>query len=414
LAIRNPFSYCFEYSQPKSTCSGGKGIAESDRRSQIWNNNSTWKWELPQDKPNSKDVADAAFYTPNNKPYPKEYYEDAIKGDDAVELIYYAYKINEDETTRMPKADDWIKIRPPAFKIDGTTPVKDGFDVFYDAAGNSANSRERGVLITGKNRYKQDKVVLASISKDTDPEDPPFGGVFTDRSKQCYPPDSPQGRTCADWMSKEAKDSAAKYLYDYTKGNVTEFLPIRPADMNSKEVRANFPGSVGAVFSGVGINRINKICQFSGSNDKCLDENGNQLYGEDGKPLTKKSIAKAINLQASVYYHSNLGNYTAHRDPVVANCTDGVFQSGKPTDASYNHIDERNREKENCLSNEFGFYLAWDLKTNKNRFVGTGAYIAITKYFWEIKYREDPKGSLKSKKYDQREFVELYGVYRTR
>jgi len=393
LAIKNPFSYCFEYSQqPKSKCSEGKGIAESDRRNQKWDN-LNWKWELPQDKPNSEDVAYSAYYMPNNRPSPKEYYVDAIKGDDAVELIYYAYKISEDETTRMPKADDWLKIRPPSSK-------KDGFDVFYDAAGNSANPRERGVLITGKNRYEQDKVVIAGIGKETTPEDPPFGGVFTDSKKLCQIPGHNRRETCAVWMSDDAKRWAADHLYDTTKGNVTEFLPV-PKGTNAKEAGGNYPSSVGAVFSGIKKDEVEEFLAYCSEEGRdCRDELGNKIDINN-----KGNIAKAISLNASVYYHTNLGNYTAHRDPVEANCTDKVFQSSQTGNSTYLYGD-------NCLGNEYGFYLAWDLKTNKNRFVGTGAYVAVTKFFWQIKYKEN--GSLKSKKFDQHEFVELYGVYRTK
>ncbi|MDR2595044.1 MAG: fibro-slime domain-containing protein [Fibromonadaceae bacterium] len=395
FATKNPFSYCFEYSQqPKSKCSEGKGIAESDRRSLKWDNLNWKTWELPQDKTNSEDVSTSAFYTPNNKPEPKEYYEGAIKGDNSVELIYYAYKINEDETTRMPKADDWVKIRPPS--------SKGGLDVFYDAAGNSANPRERGVLITGKNRYEQDKVVIAGIGKETTPEDPPFGGVFTDLKKLCQIPGHNRRENCAAWMSDEAKRWANDYLYDTTKGNVTEFLPV-PKGTNAKEAGGNYPSSVGAVFSGIKKDEVEEFLAYCSDPEyperDCRDEFGNKI--------DKGNIAKAISLNASVYYHTNLGNYTAHRNPVVANCTDKVFQSSQVGNSAYLYGD-------NCLGNEYSFYLAWDLKTNKNRFVGTGAYVAVTKFFWQIKYSEGKNGSLKSKKFDQHEFVELYGVYRTK
>jgi len=395
LAIRNPFSYCFEYSQqPKSKCSEGKGIAESDRRSLKWDNLNWKTWELPQ----GEDVSYSSYYMPNNQAKPKDYYEDAVKGDDVVELIYYAYKINEDETTRMPKADDWVKIRPPSSKIDGT-PIKDGFDVFYDAAGNTANPRERGVLITGKNRYEQDKVVIAGINKETTPEDPPFGGVFTDRGKIC----TVQGRrkVCADWMSDDAKKWADGHLYDTTKGSVVEFLPV-PKGTTAKEAGGNFPSSVGAVFSGIKKDEIDDFLTNYCSENDCRDSLGRKLDIDN-----KENIANAISLYASVYYHTNLGNYTAHRDPVTANCSDRVFESSQPGSSAYLYGN-------NCLGNEYGFYLAWDLKTNKNRFVGTGAYVAVTKFYWQIRYREGPGGSLKSKKFDQHEFVELYGVYRTK
>ena len=409
LAIKNPFSYCFEYSQqPKSKCSNGKGIAETDRRNLKWDN-LDWKWELPQDKPNSEDVSSQAIYTPNNKPSPKEYYENAIKGDDAVELIYYAYKINEDETTRMPKADDWVKIRPPSSKKDGS-PIKDGFDVFYDAAGNTANSKERGVLITGKNRYEQDKVVIAAINKETTPEDPPFGGIFTSegRTKTCQiPGHGGRPEKCAAWMSNDAKKWANDYLYDTTKGSVVEFLPV-PEKTTAKEAGGNFPGSVGSIFSGIKENNVEDVlasCSEEGRTCTVTVCEGSRCRDEK---LDQYNIAHAISLNASVYYHTNLGNYTAHRNPVEASCTDPVFKMAEPPGPGK----LATKYGDNCLGNKYYFYLAWDLKTNKNRFVGTGAYVAVTKFFWQIKYKEN--GKEKSKPFDQHEFVELYGVYRTK
>jgi len=396
LAIKNPFSYCFEYSQ-KSRCSNGKGISADSLHSQKWDNNLTWKWELPQDKPNSDDVSDAVNYKPNNKPYPKEYYENVVKGDSIIELYYSAYKYDEESTTRMPKADDWIKIRPPS------SAKKDGFDVFYDAAGNSANPRERGVLITGKNINDRDKVVLAAIDKDATPEDPVFGGIFTQeaRNRLCEIPGHYKKEPCAGWMSDDAKRWAADHLYDIDEKSVAEFLPVYPANMDSKEVKAHFPGSVGAIFSSI----KDEVLTFCNSFPEgiCKDEDGNPILGEDGKAFTRETIAKAITLHASVYYHTNLGNYTAHKNPALADCTSPVFQSGDPKDPSF---------KDNCLGNEYGFYLAWNLKTNKNRFVGTGAYVAITKYYWELKYKED--GDVKAKKFNKDEVVELYGVRRSK
>jgi len=395
-AIKNPFSYCFEYSQPKSKCSNGKGIIESDRRSQKWDNLNWVTWELPQDKPNSEDVSAEAKYKPNNKPYPKEYYENVIKGDSIVELIYYAYKYDEESSTHMPKADDWIKIRPPS------SSKKDGFDVFYDAAGNSANPRERGVLITGRNQNNRDKVVLAGIDKEADPEDPPFGGIFTPegRNSLCQIPGHYKKEVCAGWMSDDAKRWADDNLYDNSIGGVTEFLPIYPANMDSKEVRAHFPGSVGAIFSSIK-DEVNSFCG-SFLDGICRDEDGDPIKDENGRDFTKETIANAITLHASVYYHTNLGNYTAHRNPVLANCTDKVFESGDPKDPAF---------KDNCLGNEYGFYLAWNLKTNKNRFVGTGAYVAITKYYWQLRYKYDGEEP-RTKKFNQDEVVELYGVHR--
>jgi len=103
-------------------------------------------------------------------------------------------------------------------------------------------------------------------------------------------------------------------------------------------------------------------------------------------------------MYASVYYGK-----TAHRDPIVANCTDKVFRSGDPKNYSYGN---------NCLGNEYNFYLAWDLKNNSGKLVKVGSYKAATKFYWQIEYI-DATDNLKSKKFDQKEFTDTFEMYCT-
>jgi fibro-slime domain-containing protein len=383
LLIKNPFSYCFEYSQ-NSKCSKGDEVKRHD---QSWNS-LNWKWELPQEK-NTEDTAHLSTYKPNNKTYPKEYYDGAIKGDSIVELIYYARK-TADGTTRMPKATDWIKIRWPS-----SSTKKGGVDVFYDAEGNSANPREIGVLISGTNYYKKEQIKISAIDKNATPDDPPLGGIFSDINKPCP---TKKKDPCATWIdNREAKSWARDHLFQADSGHVTAFLPI-PKGYPLDSAKANYPGSVGTIFDIATTinNEVANILAICDSLGTCRNKNG--------RPLTSENIAEGITMHASVYYHTNLGNYTAHMDPVLAYCTDKIFQKEVPK-----HPENGN----NCWGNEYNFYLAWDLKTNKNRFVGTGAYVAITKFYWQIEYKignDDPI----LKKFNQDEFVEMFGVRRSK
>jgi fibro-slime domain-containing protein len=379
--IKNPFSYCFEYSQHSKCLPEGASV---QRNNQAWNN-LNWQWELPQAK-SAEDTAHSITYKPNNKPSPKKYYDGAIKGDSIIDLVYLAYSLDKGpdaKTTRMPKATDWIKIRPPFSEKD-----KGGVDVFRDAEGNTANPREIGVLISGTNSYKKEQLKIAVIDKDAKPDDPPLGGIFENG-----------GRKPA-WVSDVGAGYANDYLFQ--PGEVTEFLPI-PKGYPIDSAKKYYPSSVGTIFD-IATNIKNEV-------DKVLADCGiiegkvGICKTKDGRPLTKENIAEGITLHASVYYHTNLGNYTAHRDPVEANCTDKIFRrEGGPNDSS-----------NNCYSNEYNFYLAWDLKANSGRFVGSGAYVAITKFYWQMEYIDatvNANGDLNSKKFNQDEFVEMYGVRR--
>jgi hypothetical protein len=371
LLIKNPFSYCFEYSQRSKCLPEGASV---DRNNVSWNN-LNWKWELPQEK-SKEDTAHSVVYKPTSKkPYPKEYYDGATKGDSIVDLIYYAYKTSSgsDATTRMPKATDWIKIRPPSSEKE-----RGGADVFRDTEGNTANPREIGVLISGTNYYRKDQVKIAVIGEDAMPDDPPLGGIF-DRGGRKPP-----------WISDAVKGWANDNLFE--PGDVTEFLPI-PKGYALDSAKKYYPGSVGTIFD-IADNINNEA-------SKILEDCKNLCKTKNNKPLTEGNIAEGITMHASVYYHTNVGDYTAHRDPIESNCTDKIFQKeGGPSDSS-----------NNCYSNRYNFYLAWDLKAASGRFAGTGAYVAITKFYWQIEY-VDAKGNTISKKFDQDEFVEMFGVRR--
>jgi fibro-slime domain-containing protein len=360
--FKDPFSYCFEYSQ-HYTCSGGKAV---QRNNQKWNN-LTWKWEWVG---KGADAAHTITYKPGNKAYPKMYYEGAANGDDFANVTYLAYSIGED-ATHMPKATDWIKIRSDV-------------DVFRDAEGNTANPREIGVLISGTNYYKKEQVKIAEII--ADPDSAVLGGIFDLKKGIKHP-----------WVSNEGKAYADGSLFQ--PGNATEFLPVLKGITDPDTIKKYYPASVGTLFEvAVDIDKAAQEIWTECEKKTCY------IITKDGKEekLTKENLAQGITLHANVFYHTNLGNYTAHRTPVEANCADKIFKKDSPT-----YPDRGN----NCWSNEYNFYLAWDLKTNKNRFVGVGAYVAITKFYWQIEYKDDKNNRI-SRKSKQDEFIEMFGVRR--
>jgi len=370
IFIDNPFSYCFEYSQG-AAC---ENLSKIDRKNVLWNNiglngKAAWAWYIPKKE---GDYASSANYRPSKRTSPPKYYEGASKGDSIVNLFYHSHT-----ATTMPKAKDWIKIRPPVGYAEGK-------DVFRDAEGNSSNPREIGVLITGENRYSKDQLKIASIDPNANPEDPAgtLGGTFANPAQR--PP----------WITPIGQSYADNNLFNDTA--ITEFLPIPnwPSSVNPIDsIKIYYPASVGTI-----LKYSNNILLQSDSIWNDCKSGG--CTTKNGPILSESDIAKAISLHASVYYHTNIGDYTAHRDPIEANCTDPIFQGSGFLEKYGN----------NCLGNEYNFYLAWDLKTNKNRYVGTGAYVAITKSYWQIEYIKN--GSTKSTKFNPDEFVEMFGVRR--
>jgi len=357
--VRNPFSYCLGRSQNSRGC----GVLDIDStlwHSQNWDNlYPEWAWELYL--PKAEDQANSASYKPTSKTVNKMAQPGSAKGDSIVELTYYA-KVIGGVSTRMPKASDWIKIRP-------TSP---GSDIFRDAEGNSPNPRERGVIIRGTNPSKKIPIKIAVVK----PDDPPLNGIFENGKE---PP----------WWSDAAKREGKNLFQD---GTVAELLPVArlPVDYTHPDsITKYYPGSVGTIFD-VGQKMVSDINTF------LRDECSSGCTTRDGLPLSE-NIAKAITVRANAYYHTNLGNYTAHRKNIEAKCDAPIF---------------RNKEdKGNCYSNEFNFYLAWDLRANSGRYVGVGAYVGISKFHLQLDYN-DSKGNSKTKKLSESEFIEMFGVRR--
>jgi fibro-slime domain-containing protein len=353
---KNPFYYCLK--SQGETC-GTKDTTQW--LSQTWDN-LDWNWERPKQR-NDEDTAHSAAYRPNTSGDNNMTAPGGGKGDSIVQMVYYHYKTAQG-TTRKPKAGDWIKIRRPA----------DDLNVFVDAEGNPASLRERGVLITGKNPSRRKQLKIQTIKG---PNPPVLGGIFEGGAGDAGP---------WWWEGREDVKNEVGQLF-VGDGNVSAILPIVATHPDS--VKQYYPGSVGAIFEVS--SKFGDIEAFASDECKLGD-----CTTEDGAPLMQ-NLARAITLHASAWYHTNLGDYTAHKDNIKANCSDRIFASST---------------KENCLDNQFNFYLAWDLKANNGRFVGAGAYVGISKFHMQLNYKID--GKSKSKKFEQQEFIEMYGVRRSK
>jgi len=350
--IKNPFQYCFGRSQ--GTNCPVNDIDYYERHNQNWSN-VYWDWENPK----NEDYSNSAIYKPNTKGLNQMSDPGANGGDEYVEMVYYSRKLNVDKLNRTPKADDWVKLR---------TDHK----VFQDAEGNVANPRERGVIITGtspsKNRPNNSEQAII------DPNAPVLGGTFTgERDDDYYP----------SWISEATRDYANSNLYK--PGIVAEFLPVPKHITNPDSIKAYYPGSVGTLFDIS--DKLSQDLRMFVHNEcsgfkKCL-VNGLELTEDNIYELAPEGIS----LHASVYYR--FGPFTiAFGNDVKAKCTDQIFKN------------EANVG--NCISNSYNFYLAWNLKNNKDKFVKPGTYRQVANFYWQIDY-VDARGTQISKKFGEDE-----------
>jgi len=363
----NPFDYCLGRSQGTASCPPES--IDPNKMHEIGWDNLDWDWERPAND-GSVEASNTASYNPGNKTNSMN--PVGGEGHTNVEVIYIRHKYSDQTTDHTPLPGDWVKLRQRGVSVD----------VFADAEGNLANLKERGVMITGEKPADTKQIKIGEITA-VNPNDPSLNGIFEDKDK--LPP----------WFDPDILDDIKKGGSNelFKGGNVVEFLPV-PGTMTSVDsVKKYFPGSLGTLFV-VDVPAVREDIRKSCSGDTTCyveDVNGNRVQ------LTESNISNAITIHASAFYHTNLGDYTAHRDPIFARCTDKIF-------------------KGDCAKNEYNFYLAWDLKTNAGRFVGSGAYVAISKFYWKLDYIRvfDGKEQKVSKTKNKKEFIEMFGVKRAK
>ena len=365
--VKNPYSYCFGYSQNTKCSEDNKKLNPDLRASQDYDNypgsGDPWAWELPQ----ASDFARDIIYTKGGLNAMVEQ-GSGKPGDESVESVYYSKT-----GTRMPQSEDWVKLRPTTSGM-----------VFQDAEGNYPNLRERGVQITGTNPSRKTPIKIGTIT----PGAPSLGGTFTGE-RDPNAPDFPW------WIGDAASKGETLYKDGKDGHNAVEFLPVPKTIKDPKQIKTYFPGSVGTLFD-IADHFRTETGKFL---NNCDADEGQHCYATDGTELTSSNIANYVTVNASAYYHTNLGDYTAHRDPISAKCTDKIFTDKDGAG--------------NCYSNEYNFYLAWDLKANSGRAVGAGAYVGISKFWMEIKYSQGTApGKVRARKLGEQEFIEMFGVRR--
>jgi fibro-slime domain-containing protein len=242
--------------------------------------------------------------------------------DSSVRLTYRRYK-TETETSDTPLPNDSVRL----LATIGSNPL---MHAFKDLAGNFPNPKEWGRRLEGRGPFSVDKNPIAAF----DPADSALVRKIKDRFK------GPLG------------DTLAKRLQDKPIG----LLPV-PEHWNGDKLKdsldLNFPSAVGTVF-------------WPGARATILD-----LDAKYGSKIPRGNIW----FVANSFYHTSLGNYTAKSDELRIACDDDVFK-----------VELANGTKaKDCTESENGLYLAWDLKDNKGRWAGTGAYVQVYNFYWEVK-----------------------------
>jgi len=150
----------------------------------------------------------------------------------------------------------------------------------------------------------------------------------------------------------------------FNEGKQVAFLPSKP-DWNIDSIKVYYPRSGGILFRP----DITTECP---TKDACPE----------------------ISFHSNVFYHTNLGNFVVQQDLPPLQCTDEIF-----------NVDGR---QVNCWGENWGIYVAWNLKDSKNRNVGTGAYVEVYDFYWKAK---KANGDVITKDKESKK-IEMLGVKR--
>jgi hypothetical protein len=267
----------------------------------------------------------------------------------------------------LPKEDSIVRLTYRRFKTENDnsyTPVPGDSirllafggnlqdHAFKDLAGNSPNPEEWGRKIEGRGPWSVDKNLIANL-------DP----------------------TKTDSLKNNIRKRFGNVIANrFTPDKPIQLLPVPEGwkgDNLKDSLGYNYPSSVGPIF-------------WPGAR-ATIDELDTKL----GTKIPRNKIW----FVANSFYHTNLGGYTAKSGELRIHCEDPVFQVNGAKD---------------CTESENGLYLAWDLKDNKGRWVGTGAYVQVYNFHWEVSGVSPIVNGIVKKYPDDGNKIEMYGVRRVK
>jgi len=231
-------------------------------------------------------------------------------------------------------------------------------DILIDLNGNTPNENEIGKEIEGRKPFKKDKIPIGEV----DINNPNYA---VENAKDVL----------TNVVGSDL-NNLGRELFDQSRP--VELIPI-PDGWGINDVKNNFPGTVGILVT--------------------ADVSGAVSELETRYGLPSGSIEdKDIHVLPKVFYHTNLGNFVAESGALDIKCDDAIFPIG-------------NKGKASCRDKKSQFFIAWDMKDMKGRYVGAGAYVGIYDLRLEVEVpgrgREqlDPENALERK-------VEMHGVKR--
>jgi hypothetical protein len=238
--------------------------------------------------------------------------------------------------------------------------VRNDVAVFADKNGNTFNPNEIGVPIEGSLPPQREPVELATV----DPTKP----TLEEALEELFP-----GKVEGLFGGKGCEKDCS----------VGEILPL-PSNANGDTAKARYPASNGVIFQ----RDIYSVY------DSLISANPNGEVSYDSVWVT-----------AQAFYHTSLGDYVAQAQSVRVSCTAPIFQvnaEGQPDESA------------NCIKNQNRFYLAWNLKSATGRTVGTGVYVMVYKFNWEMKFKKAKNAPWEILRGTPEESTQKLGVRRTK
>jgi fibro-slime domain-containing protein len=249
-------------------------------------------------------------------------------GDSVLNLTFRRYREGENKSgTPMP--GDSVKFAALKNGYVGFTA-----NVFVDLKGNKPNENEWGRQIEGRKPFTQEKLPIGEI----DPNDPDY-----------------YVKEIINTLGDNGSSGYDKVKL-FSKNRPVELLPV-PPDWNLDDIRREYPGTVGVLFNPDISNTVLDLCKIH------YEDNGEECKIKDSD----------ITIYPRAFYHTNLGNFVADNSKYSGDgvkCNDPIFPriAGEPS----------------CRASKSKLYIAWDMKDMKGRFVGTGAYVGLYDFRWEI------------------------------
>jgi len=222
-------------------------------------------------------------------------------------------------------------------------------NILVDAKGNPPNPKEIGRQIEGRKPFTPEKIPIGEID--------------------IHYPDYVK-----DIANTLDRNGSFGYKKDslFTDKRPVELFPV-PADWTIKDVLREFPGTIGILFNP---DVFNELADMESKYNTIIDDGDITIYPR-------------------AFYHTNLGNYVADRGFSVK-CNDPIFPRNELGNPS-------------CRDSRSKFYIAWDMKDFKGRIVGTGAYVGIYDFRWEVNLKIKDMVDVKEKVEKK---VEMHGVKR--